>query len=82
MTTEEIRRALKAEPFRPFVLHTTDGRALPVPHPRFVLIVTGGETVVVASAVDDRFAIVGLPYLARLEVPANGLLNPESTQKP
>ena len=84
MTIEEIRKAQKSEPFRPFILHTADGRALSVAHPRFLLIVTGGETLVVASATSDDFTIIDLPYLTRLEVPANGtaLINPESSQQP
>ncbi len=83
MTIDEIRNAVKADSFQPFVLHTADGRALPVPHSKFILVVTGGRTVIVTSAVNDDFAIIGLPYLTRLEVPANGLTapNPESTQK-
>ncbi|HEX5136336.1 MAG TPA: hypothetical protein VFY93_05145 [Planctomycetota bacterium] len=30
MTTEQIRKALEAQPFLPFVLHLADGREIPV----------------------------------------------------
>ena len=84
MTITELRNALDAQPFRAFILHTADGRSLPVPHPDFVHTTTGGRTLIVNSLVDDGFTIVDLLLVPSLEIPANGITvpNPESTRKP
>ena len=83
MTIAELRNALDAQPFRAFILHTADGRSLPVPPPDFVHTTLGGRTLIVNSLVDDGFAIIDLLLVPSLEIPANGIEvpNPESTQK-
>ena len=84
MTINELRNTLNAQPFKAFLLHTADGRSLPVPHPDYLFVTGGGRTVIVNSMVDTSFTIVDLLLVTRLEVPANGIEvpNPESTQKP
>lgn len=47
MRIEEIRQAKKAQPFRPFTLHLTDGRQFVVDHPEFILVSRDNRTVVV-----------------------------------
>lgn len=47
MRVEEIRNALRAQPFTPFVFCTSDGREYPVRHPEFVAIFPGGRSIVV-----------------------------------
>lgn len=54
MTLERLQTVHRAEPFRPFTLHLTNGRSLRVPHPEFlwvppeasrtVFVATGPET--------------------------------------
>lgn len=39
MTVDELRKMLRAQPFRPFEIHLADGRSLPVNHPEVVAIV-------------------------------------------
>ncbi|MBI4580790.1 MAG: hypothetical protein HY718_13870 [Planctomycetes bacterium] len=49
MTVEQIRNALRAQPFRAFSLRTADGREYSVPHQDFLFITPTGRTVIVAD---------------------------------
>jgi hypothetical protein len=52
MTSEEIRKHLRAQPFQPFTLHLADGRSVHVPHSEFMLLAPKSR---VAVVVHDRF---------------------------
>jgi hypothetical protein len=67
MTLEELRSVASAQPFRPFVIHLTDGRALPVVHPEIVVAVPSGETILVHQT-DGTIDIIDLPQVVRLEL--------------
>jgi hypothetical protein len=67
MTLEELRRLASAQPFRPFVIHLTDGREVPVLHPEIVVAMPSGETILVHQA-DDTIDIIDLPQVNRLEL--------------
>ena len=54
MTSETIRNHITAVPFRPFVLHTADGRAIPVHARDFILISPLGLTVDVYQPNDSQ----------------------------
>lgn len=60
MTTEEVRKAIKAQPFRTFVLRTTSGQEFLVEHPEFVALSKGGRTIAVFSTSENAFEIVDL----------------------
>ncbi len=47
MTTDQIRAALKGQPFRPFVVKTTGGREYRVNHPETAILSPGGRTLFV-----------------------------------
>ena len=49
MRVNEIRDALRRQPFRPFVVHLADGRAFPVDHVDFLLISHSERTIIVAD---------------------------------
>jgi hypothetical protein len=66
--SEDIRRALKAEPFRPFLIHLADGRAFAVQHPELVLLTPSGRTIVVAAA-DGGVDILDCLLVTSLSVP-------------
>jgi hypothetical protein len=66
MTIEQVRTAATAKPFRPFVLHLADGRAIPVLHPEFMLAVPSGRTIVVCQP-DDTVNIIDLLLVTDLE---------------
>ena len=44
---EEIRKARRAQPFRPFTIHLADGRSFPVKHPEIMWLTSDGRTLVV-----------------------------------
>ena len=62
---EQIRKALDAQPFVPFVLHLADGRGIRVPSREFVGG-TLGRTVVVHHP-DGRMNVIDLLLVTDLE---------------
>jgi hypothetical protein len=49
MIAEEIRRAQRTQPFRPFTLRVADGRAYEVKHPELMIVTPRGRTVIVVT---------------------------------
>ena len=47
MTLEEIRRAIRAQPFKPFTIHLADQRSFQVPHPEYAAVSPSGRVFVV-----------------------------------
>lgn len=58
MTVDELKKALFARPFRPFVIRTVGGSDLRVDHPEFVALSPGGRTIAVFSTTDNAFEIL------------------------
>jgi hypothetical protein len=71
MTGDRLRSLYDAQPFRPFVIHLADRRALPVQHREFLALSPTGGTAVVFQP-DDSFNIVDVILVTDLEVKANG----------
>jgi hypothetical protein len=73
MTIEQIRNVYSTQPFRPFVIHLADGRAVPVHHREFIMSVPSGRTLIVAQP-DDTVNIIDLLLVTDLELKstANG----------
>jgi len=67
MTAEQLRAMREANPFRPFTIHLTDGRALAIPHRDFVSQSPGGRTIIVYRS-DEAFSVVDLYLVTELEV--------------
>jgi len=67
MTSEEIRRALRDEPFTPFTIVTSSGRSYAVDHPEFVAIAPEGRIIAVYSKDEHAFAQVDLRLVDSLE---------------
>jgi hypothetical protein len=67
MTIQQIRKLYEAVPFRPFNMHLSDGRTIPVHHPEMLAAAPSGRTVVVYEP-DDSFHIVDLLLVTDLEV--------------
>jgi hypothetical protein len=65
MTTEQLRQAHTARPFRPFTIHTADGEPHRVPHPEFMIYVPGTRTCVVSDE-NGLVTIIDLLLVARL----------------
>jgi hypothetical protein len=49
MRVDEIREALRKQPFQPFRIHLADGRQFPVQHVDFLLISHTGRSIIVAE---------------------------------
>ena len=66
MKIEEIRKINHAQPFKPFTVRVTDGDALHVPHPDFLLIPPVGATVII---VDQKgcMNLVDTAHITKLE---------------
>ena len=71
MTTEQLKTAWKAQPFRPFVIHLADGRAIKVVHPDFLSRSPSGRTIIVHQP-DESWNVIDLLLVTDLEITANG----------
>jgi hypothetical protein len=71
MTTDRLRDALSAVPFRPFTIHMADDRSLRIAQPEHVAYHQGGRTAIVIKD-DESFEVVDLRLVASLEVTAAG----------
>ena len=82
MSTEELRDAITAVPFKPFVLHVADGRSIPVIGRDFILLSPRGRTVNVYQPDEradrvDMLLVTGLSFAAP---PAAAPPHPSDTQ--
>ena len=66
MTIEQLRRAYRATPFRPFVLHLADGREIAVRSPEFMSFSPSGRTIIVHQ-LDDSWNIIDLLLVTDIE---------------
>lgn len=71
MRIREVCELRDASPFRPFVIHLADGRAIPVRHRDFLMSSPSGRTMIVYQA-DDSFDIVDVMLVTNLKVRSNG----------
>jgi hypothetical protein len=71
MTSDQIRNALRSEPFKPFVLKTTGGRQYPVRHPEMVLLSPSGRTLALADS-EDTFVVIDVLMVESLNPMRNG----------
>ncbi|HZW34608.1 MAG TPA: hypothetical protein VFF52_28040 [Isosphaeraceae bacterium] len=71
MTIEQLRNAVQARPFKPFVMHLADGRSIRVQHPESFWSVPSGRTVFISQP-DDTVNIVDLLLVTDLELPPAG----------
>lgn len=72
MTTDEIRKAIRNQPFRPFTLRTTSGTQLYIDHPEFVAMSKGGRTLAVFSTDENAFEIIDLLLVESIQFGGNG----------
>ncbi len=81
MTIDQLRKAIKAQPFRPFTLRTADGGTYEVKHPEMVAIGPGAErTFIVAHAAED-YSVLDLLLVAAIDFRANGRKNGKNGKK-
>ena len=66
MTADELRKAIRARPFKPFTLYMADGRRLRITHPEFVAISSTGRTAAVYAAGEEGLDQIDLLLVTRL----------------
>ncbi len=66
MTIDQMRTAYDQQPFRPFVIHLADGRAIPVRHREFIMAAPSGRTMIVYQP-DDSWNVIDLLLVTDLE---------------
>ena len=66
MTLEAFRETLNAQPFNPFVIHSADGRSIPVVNREFIMRDPHGRTVLVYQP-DGRLSTIDLLLVTELE---------------
>jgi hypothetical protein len=68
-TRNQVREAVKAQPFRPFLLRLADGRSHRVDHPEFALLSPDGmELLFVAD--DEGIHQIYTPLIVEIEMPS------------
>jgi hypothetical protein len=72
MVADDIREAMRTQPFRPFSLRLADGRELFVRHPDFVSVSPNGYTVVVWSETAPTMSILDSDLIVSIETTAGG----------
>jgi hypothetical protein len=75
MTAAKFRDMLNANPFRPFLVKTTDGDTHVVHHSDFALA-SPADTEVVIYDKDDHFRHVAMNHIVSLEPTRNGSKKP------
>lgn len=70
MIAIDIRERLRQEPFEPFVIRATSGKAVRVASPRLVVMMK--SEIFVAQPNSDRFTQLPYLHIAGLEGGANG----------
>lgn len=63
---EDIRKLLRRHPFKPFTIHSTDGKALSVKHPDYCFVAPNNAVVYVYPTEDTR-EIMPIGSVARVE---------------
>jgi hypothetical protein len=66
-TANQIREVVRAQPFRPFIIHLANGRTFDVPHPEFVAVARGRELLFIAD--DDGIHQFDMRLVAEIETP-------------
>ncbi len=75
MTAGKFKDMLRARPFQPFVVKTTDGDTFRVDHPDFALTTPSGSEVIIFDK-DDHYRWVAMGHIVTLEPIRNGTKKP------
>lgn len=67
MTIDQIRKAIRAEPFRPFTICLADGRMFHIPHPECVMISPDASRTFGVAGPGEDYRIVNLLLVSSLD---------------
>ncbi len=68
-TGNQVREAVRAQPFVPFIIHLADGRTFDVPHPEFVAVSPNGRELLFVAD-DQGIHQFDMLLVAEIEIPA------------
>jgi hypothetical protein len=69
-TTSQIREAIHAQPFRPFLIRLADGRHYEVDHPEFAMIGRDGMDLLFVAD-DQGIHHIYVPLIVEIETPSS-----------
>jgi hypothetical protein len=75
MSPGKFREMLRSQPFKAFLVKTTDGDTFRVEHPDYALITPTQREVVIFDK-DDHFRFVAMNHIVSLEPVRNGSRKP------
>ena len=67
ITIEQLRKAYRAEPFKPFTISLTDGRRFYVGHQEYLLIAPQAQRTFVVASEDEDYSVVDLLLVTSLD---------------
>jgi hypothetical protein len=79
-TPNQIREVVRAQPFRPFIIHLVDGRTFEVRHPEHVAMAGGRELLFVGD--DEGIHQFDMRLVAEIETPPPGAATAAAGQVP
>jgi hypothetical protein len=66
MRVDDIRTYHRKQPFRPFVLHLSDGQKIRVAHQELIIYVEGGRTVLVMHP-DGNWDAIDILHIVKID---------------
>ena len=67
MTIEQLRKAYRAEPFKPFTISLTDGRRFYVGHQEYLSIAPQAQRTFVVASEGEEYSVVDLLLVTSLD---------------
>lgn len=67
MTIDQLRKAVKAEPFKPFTISLTDGRHFHVRHPEMIAVLPEATRTFVVAGTGEDYSIVDLLLVTSID---------------
>ena len=74
--TKELRMLMRAAPFEPFRIKTTDGDTFTVDHPDFVMISRRGEMAILYPPEEEGHHVLNLRHVVSMQPITNGSRKP------
>jgi hypothetical protein len=69
MEIPAIRQAIRAQPFRPFLMRLADGWSTPVPHPE-IMAIAGRNVLVTSPQQDESYSVIDSLLIVSLDFAA------------
>ena len=67
MTANHIHNAMRAVPFKPFNVYTSNGRVFSIPHPEFIETDPNGRSAIVARP-DGYLSVLDIHEITEVEI--------------